>query len=186
PAPTNACPVLERRYAFRALGFGLWEGRGKMRRKICAAAGCGALLLAGLAWWGSPRVVARRGGARLASEAVGSADVRTLEGLHPSDTLLFNGWGVTPAGQHVRLEGDMPLKMVLSPDGRTLAASLGGFSHTGLALIDVAGRRAAQFIPMLRAWNGLAFSKEGDHLFVSGGNSGLLHAFPMEGGKSGA
>ena len=48
---------------------------------------------------------ARRGGARLASEAVGSAELRTLEGLHPSDTLLFNGWGVTPAGRHVRLEG---------------------------------------------------------------------------------
>src|SRR4051794_2836088 len=156
-----------------------------MQRKFWVAAGCGALLLAGLAWWGSPRVVARRGGARLTSEAVGSAELRTLEGLHPSDTLLFNGWGVTPAGRHVRLEGDMPLKMVLSPDGRTLAASLGGFSHTGVALIDLEGKRVAQFIPMLRAWNGVAFNKAGDRLFVSGGNIGLLHAFPVEGGNAG-
>src|SRR5947208_3512544 len=118
---------------FRRSERRFYPGRGiGMRRKIWTAGAAGALLLAGLAWWGSPRVAARRSGARLASEAVGSAELRSLEGLRPSDTLLFNGWGVTPAGRHVRLEGDMPLKMVLSPDGRTLAASLGRLSPTGL------------------------------------------------------
>jgi hypothetical protein len=34
---------------------------------------------------------------RQAGEAVGSAELRTLQGLLPDESLLFNGGGVTPA-----------------------------------------------------------------------------------------
>ena len=42
-----------------------------------------------------------------------------------------------------------------------------------------------QFIPMLRAWNGVAFSKAGSRLFVAAGSLGLLYAFPISDGKAG-
>src|SRR4051794_37808983 len=70
-------------------------------------------------------------------------------------TLNFSGWRISPAGAAHAQVGDMPLKMVLSPDGKTLAAVSGGFK-TGLALIDVQTRRVRQFINIARCWNGVA------------------------------
>ena len=67
------------------------------------------------------RVGAQRGNRRVANEAVGSAELRTVSGLLPSDSLLFNGWGITPVGEHVTTS-DMPLRMVVSPDGKALVA----------------------------------------------------------------
>src|SRR6185312_2272049 len=48
---------------------------------------------------------------------------------------LFNGWGLTPAGTHVEITA-MPLKLVLSPDGSTLAGVCAAL-HPGVAIIDV-------------------------------------------------
>jgi len=54
---------------------------------------------------------------RKAMEDVNSPEVRERPGLHPNANLLFNGWGVTPAGQHIPIS-DMALKMVVAPDKR--------------------------------------------------------------------
>jgi YVTN family beta-propeller protein len=78
----------------------------------------------------------------------------------------------------------MPLKLALSPDGRTLAAVTGGFSNTGLSLVDLAGKTEAQFVPLARAWGGLAFSVDGKRLFVGGGASGRVHAFTFQDRKA--
>src|SRR6476469_4624053 len=93
-------------------------------------------------------------------------------------TLNFSGWRISPAGAAHAQVGDMPLKMVLSPDGKTLAAVSGGFK-TGLALIDVPTRRVRQFINITRCWNGVAFSHDGKHIYVSGGNSNDLYVFDV-------
>src|SRR5207249_4876714 len=99
--------------------------------------------------------------------------------------LLFNGWGLSPAGQHVRTT-DLPLKMVLSPDGRTLAEVHGGFNQEGLTLIDVASRAVTQFSLLKSAWNGVAFSRDGGTIFVAGGSSGKVHRFHFADGKASA
>ena len=49
----------------------------------------------------------------------------------PNENLLFNGWGVTPAGEHVRIS-DMPFKLVVSPDKKMLLAASAGYNDTGL------------------------------------------------------
>ena len=41
--------------------------------------------------------------------------------IQSTDNLLFNGWKLTPAGRHVGVNA-LPLKMAISPDGKTLAA----------------------------------------------------------------
>ena len=109
--------------------------------------------------------------------------VRTRPAMLPSEHLLHTGWGVTPAGKHVRVS-DMPLKMILSPDKKMLVAVSGGFSNTGLSLIDVQAQLLSQFLPLKQAWNGVAFSRDGKRILVSGGDSGLLHTFKYANGKA--
>jgi YVTN family beta-propeller protein len=120
---------------------------------------------------------------RLAGEDVNSADLRARTGLLPGPSLLFNGWGVSPAGEHVGLS-DLPLKLVVAPDKKTLVAVCGGFSKHGLGLIDISSRRLTQFITLSQAWNGLAFTKDGNRILVSGGDSGLIHVFRYGDGKA--
>jgi YVTN family beta-propeller protein len=104
-------------------------------------------------------------------------------GQVPNSNLLFNGWGVTPAGQSVTVS-DMPLKLLVSPDGTRLLASHGGFNNTGLTLLDTATRRVTQFLPLAHCWSGLAFSKNGRQIYVSGGASGEIHLFNYDKGTA--
>src|ERR671933_744032 len=108
----------------------------------------------------APGTVAQRPATRLAAQAVDSSDLRAMSGLAPDSALLFNGWGLTPAGRHVTTT-DLPLKLVLSPDGKTLAAVHGGYNEEGLTLIDVERGSVSQFLPLKSAWNGVAFSADG-------------------------
>jgi len=120
---------------------------------------------------------------RRAGEDVKSAGLRTRAGLLPDSSLLFSGWGLTPAGDHVSIS-DMALKLVVSPDSKMLLAVNGGFTDTGLTLFDIAEKRVSQFLPLPRVWNGLAFSKDGRRIFVSGGDSGMIHVFGYTDGKA--
>jgi YVTN family beta-propeller protein len=148
-----------------------------MRRGLRVLAVGAALALTG------GGLVAQRRALRQAREDLRRSELREMPGLHPGENLLANGWGVTPAGEHVSTS-DMALKMAVSPDGGTLAALHGGFNNTGLTLIDLRTKKVSQFVPLLRAWNGLAFSRDGKRLFVGGGNSATLHAFAFQDGKA--
>jgi YVTN family beta-propeller protein len=120
---------------------------------------------------------------RQPADDVNSPALREKSGLQPNENLLFNGWGVTPAGEHLPVS-DMALKMIVSPDKKTLVAVSGGFSDHGLTLLDLSTKRVTQFLPLALAWNGLAFSKDGKRIFVSGGESGLIHAFKYADGNA--
>jgi len=93
--------------------------------------------------------------------------LRQTPNLSPNKNLLFNGWGVTPAGDAVNIS-DMPLKMVIAPDNNVLLAVSAGFNDTGLSLLDLHTKTVKQFIPLPEVWNGLAFSHDGRRIFVSG------------------
>jgi YVTN family beta-propeller protein len=113
---------------------------------------------------------------RQSGEEVNSASVRQRAGLRPSTNLLFNGWGVTPAGKQVTVS-DLALKMVVSPDGKRVIATHGGFNDEGVTVLDLVKQEQTQFFPLKEAWNGLAFSSDGRRFFVSGGGSGIIHVF---------
>ncbi len=114
---------------------------------------------------------------RMPDESVNDPAVRQRRGLQPGANLLFNGWGLTPAGQHAPVPSDMLLKMIVSPDRRRIVTVGGAFKETGVTVLDVATRRVTQFLPLRRCFNGLAFSTDGRRLFVSGADSGVLHVF---------
>lgn len=113
---------------------------------------------------------------RQPGEEVSSAAVRERAGLHPNTNLLFNGWGVTPAGKQVPVS-DLALKMVVAPDQKTVIAVHGGYNDEGVSVLDLATEEKTQFLPLKEAWNGLAFSRDGRKFYVSGGQSGIIHVF---------
>lgn len=102
--------------------------------------------------------------------------------VKPGPDLLFNGWGISPAGQHVQI-GDMPLKVVFSPDRKQLVTSTLGFSGVHLTTLDATTHQVIQTLDLEKVWNGLAFSPDGKTLYVSGGNSGKLMTFAYDAGK---
>lgn len=120
---------------------------------------------------------------RKPGDDVKDARIREAAGLLPNENLLFNGWGVTPAGEHVRIS-DLPLKLVVSPDKKMLLAASAGFNDTGLSLLDIKSREVTQFLPLPKIWNGLAFSSDGRRIFVSGGDSGRVSVFKYADGKA--
>ncbi len=94
---------------------------------------------------------------------------------------LFNGWGLTPAGQPVEAT-DLMLHLVVAPDGKTLAGVNGGFNRRGLTLYDLETRKVRQFVPIDETWNGVAFSKDGKALYVGGAGSGVVYSFKYQDG----
>src|ERR1035438_4035100 len=121
------------------------------------------------------------GPVRKPTDSVNDAALRESPGLRPNENLLFNGWGITPAGEHVPLS-DMPLKLIVSPDGKFLLAVSGGYNNTGLTILSTADKKVVQFVPLKKCWNGLAFSKDGKRVLVSGGGSGLIRVFKYANG----
>jgi YVTN family beta-propeller protein len=100
----------------------------------------------------------------------------------PGPNLLFNGWGISPVGEHVRV-GDMPLRLVFSPDRKQLVTTTIGFSGVHLTTLDAATHQVIQTVNLDRVWNGLAFSPDGKTLYVAGGNSGKLYSFAYDAGR---
>jgi YVTN family beta-propeller protein len=101
--------------------------------------------------------------------AVGTIRKRETPNVPQPDgsSLLFNGWGIKPAGRPIALPGDMPLKMVFIDNGKKLLVLMGGFHNQGLAVIDTNSERLTDSIMLGNAWAGLAL--DGDQIYVSGG-----------------
>lgn len=88
----------------------------------------------------------------------------------PAGYNLPNGWRITPVGTAIQTE-DLLLNLAVSPDGKSLVATHGGFNPHGLVVVDAASEEKAQTVPLKSAWLGLAFSPDGRKLYVSGGNA---------------
>lgn len=113
---------------------------------------------------------------RQPAESVDAPEVRLRPGLQPNTNLLFNGWGITPAGDQVPTT-DLALKLVVAPDKKFLLAVHGGFNQHGVTIIDLATHQEKQFIPLSVSWNGLAFSPDGKQFYVSSADKGVIYIF---------
>jgi len=120
---------------------------------------------------------------RLATEDVNSASVRERQRLVPNTNLLFNGLGLSPAGQHVRIS-DMPLKMMIAPDRKAVVAVCAGHNEQGVNIVSLDSSHERQFIPLKEVFNGLVFSADGKRFYVSGGDSGVVYVFKYANGKA--
>lgn len=99
----------------------------------------------------------------------------------PVRATLPNGWTLTPAGRSLPL-GDLPLNMAVSPNGRYLAVTNNGVGRQFIQLIDIKSEKTLAEVNIAKAWYGLAFSADGRHLYVSGGNDNLVARYRVESG----
>jgi YVTN family beta-propeller protein len=81
---------------------------------------------------------------------------------------LPNGWRITPAGKHVNLPGDLPMKMAL-PGGSQLLVLTAGYHDHSLSLIDVKTRELTASLDVVKAWDGMAFDAASGTAYLSGG-----------------
>jgi DNA-binding beta-propeller fold protein YncE len=94
--------------------------------------------------------------------------------------LAATGWTITPAGTSHERTGDMLLSATLRPDGALLATASGGASAHNIYLVDANTGKIAQTVPVVRVNSGLAWSPDGNTLYVCGGNSGLVQVLSKQ------
>lgn len=101
------------------------------------------------------------------------AQSQTLQQIESRRITLPNGWSITPVGKSLQL-GDLPLNIAVSPAKDLVAVTNNGQSDQSLQLIDLKKQLVVDSIKIDKSWLGLAFSKDGKHLFASGGNNNRI------------
>ena len=91
-------------------------------------------------------------------------------GRGANDTLLPNGWRIAPAGRHLQV-GDLPLSMVLSPDGRYAIIENNGYAKPTLTVVDLKRFVVLDRVPLESAWLGLAWHPDGKRVYASAGSA---------------
>jgi YVTN family beta-propeller protein len=94
----------------------------------------------------------------------------------PDQTCLPLGTCLDPAGQSFDA-GNMPLAIVLSPEGDRLVLSLNGWRQQGIQVVEAQTGKVVQTITQPGAFLGLAFSNDGRTLYVSGGNEDVVYRY---------
>jgi YVTN family beta-propeller protein len=85
---------------------------------------------------------------------------------------LPNGWRITPAGKHIKLPGDLPMKMAVTADGTQLLVNTAGFHDHSLSVIDLRTQKIAATLDVIKTWDGMAFDPASGTVFLSGGGPG--------------
>ena len=105
-----------------------------------------------------------------------------LPGERPGQRILLpNQWYLDPAGDQKPL-GDFPMNMRLSPDGAYLAVLHCGAGEHELIIFETAEMRTTSRIVMPNCYYGVAFSADGSNVFVSGGESEIVHIYSFADG----
>src|SRR5215471_10675008 len=85
--------------------------------------------------------------------------------------LLPTGWKITPAGQQVQLPGDMVMKIVVSPDGKTVFTNTAGWHDHSVNVVDAQSGQVAETVDVGKVWTGMAMNPATGDIFVSGGGA---------------
>lgn len=83
--------------------------------------------------------------------------------------VLPNGWGIAPAGTTVKLPGDMPLKIVVTDEGRSALIVTGGYHDHAIDVVDLVSPSLHQHLALGKAWAGLATVGRSGVVYVAGG-----------------
>jgi DNA-binding beta-propeller fold protein YncE len=96
---------------------------------------------------------------------------------------IATGVRLDPAGDAVDL-GSMPIGMALAPGGERLAVVLSGWREQGLQIVDLESSKVVQTLTQPAAFYGAAFSPDGAHLYVSGGNDDSIFCYAWKDGAA--
>jgi YVTN family beta-propeller protein len=97
-------------------------------------------------------------------------------------TLLPNGWSLTPAGKSLPL-GDLPLNIAISKTKKFIAVTNNGESTQSIQLIDAVNDRILDSIDIPKSWLGLKFSADEKYLYASGGNDNWILKYAIVNNK---
>ena len=106
----------------------------------------------------------------------GSADTRYT-------SPLATGVRLDPVGDAVEL-GSMPMGMALTPGGEKAAIVLSGWREQGLQIVDLKSRRVVQTLEQDAAFLGVTFSRDGNEIYVSGGNDDSIFDYSWDNGAA--
>jgi DNA-binding beta-propeller fold protein YncE len=96
---------------------------------------------------------------------------------------LPTGVRLDPAGEAVGL-GSLPVNLVLAPEGDRAVVVLSGWREQGVQIVDLNTRKITQTLLQDGAFFGAAFSPDGHHLYVSGGNTDMLFVYAWNDGEA--
>src|SRR5205809_7696874 len=98
-------------------------------------------------------------------------------------TPLPTGVRLDPAGEAVDL-GSLPINLVLTPERDKAVVVLSGWREQGIQVVDLKTRKITQTLLQDGAFYGAAFSPDGQHLYVSGGNTDILFLYAWKDGAA--
>ena len=96
---------------------------------------------------------------------------------------LPTGVRLDPAGNVIEL-GSLPINLIIAPDGAKGVVVLSGWREQGIQVVDLATRHVTQTLLQDAAFYGAAFSPDGHHLYVSGGNTDSLFVYAWKDGAA--
>jgi DNA-binding beta-propeller fold protein YncE len=95
--------------------------------------------------------------------------------------LLNDGWRLRPAGHETPLS-TLPMSAAVSPGGKYVLVLNGGLAPPSISVLEAATGREIGRAPVADAWLGLAFSPQGDRVYVGGGSEYAVFEFTFSGG----
>jgi YVTN family beta-propeller protein len=103
---------------------------------------------------------------------------QSLAELEKKRIQLPNGWSLTPVGKNIPL-GDLPLNLVVSHNKKWLAVTNNGQSTQTIDLVDRKTGTRVDSIIIAKSWYGLAFSKNDQFLYASGGHDNHVKKYQI-------
>jgi len=100
-------------------------------------------------------------------------------------TLMSSGWKLSPVGAATQLAGDMPTRMILTPDGKYLLTATGGYNEHGISVVDVATGKMIDHAKVSATFAGMCIDPTGKHILLSPGGASAaacLFAFSLQDG----
>ncbi len=98
----------------------------------------------------------------------------SVPGKDGDKTLLHSGWKISPVGNAIRT-GDMLVGGAISPDGKYLAIANSGYNANNVHIIEIDTQKELAVLKVLKTSHGIAWSKDGKKLYVSGGSSNTVN-----------
>jgi DNA-binding beta-propeller fold protein YncE len=97
--------------------------------------------------------------------------------------LLSTGWRIKPVGAQVPLD-TLPMSTALSKDGKYLLVLNGGYRPPSVSVVTTGAQpTVTSSVPVADAWLGLAFSPDGEHVYVGGGSTATVFEFAFSNGE---
>ena len=84
--------------------------------------------------------------------------------------VLPNGWRITPAGRHIKLPGDLPMKMIVTGDGKLLVNTAGWHDHD-VNVIDIKSEKLEQSFDIGKNWDGMSLDPTTGTVYLSSGGT---------------